>query len=120
MKYWSKLQNAKSAAVLFGLLPCVLGLGAARYVRWTDTVWLTTAGGFWPIVLLSVSGAILVKLMFSPFKDRTSSVTAWLILAWTWFHVPLWATAREVPYAAAVVGGDGRVHIVRIGRCQER
>ena len=112
MKYWSKLQNTKSAAVLFGLLPCVLGLGAARYVRWTDTVWLTTAGGFWPIVLLSVSGAILVKLMFSPFKDRTSSVTAWLILAWTWFHVPLWATAREVPYAAAVVGGDGRVHIV--------
>jgi hypothetical protein len=112
MKYWSKLQNAKSAAVLFGLLPCVLGLGVARYVCWTDTVWLTTAGGFWPIVLLSVSGAILIKLMFSPFKDRTSSVTAWLILAWTWFHVPLWVTARDVPYTAAVIGGDGRVHIV--------
>jgi len=112
MKYWSRLQNAKSTAVLFGLLPCVLGLGAARYVHWTDTVWLTTAGGFWPIVLLSISSAILIKLMFSPFKDRTSGVTAWLVLAWTWFHFPLWVAAREVPYAAAVVGGDGRVHIV--------
>ena len=112
MKYWSKLQNAKSTAVVFGLLPCVLGFGAARYVHWTDTVWLTTAGSFWPIVLSSVSGAILIKLMFSPFKDRTSSLTAWLTLVWTWFYFPLWVTARDVPYAAAVVGGDGRVHIV--------
>jgi hypothetical protein len=112
MKYWSKLRNAKSTAVVFGLLPCALGLGAARYAHWTDTVWLTTAGSFWPIVLSSVSGAILVKLMFSPFKDRTSSTTAWLTLAWTWFYFPLWVAAREVPYAAAVVGGDGRVHIV--------
>jgi hypothetical protein len=112
MNYWSKLQDARSTALLFGLLPCMLGVGVAQYVRWTDTVWLTTAGSFWPIVLLSISGAILIKLMFSPFKDRTSSITAWLVLAWTWFHLPLWVTAREVPYAAAVVGGDGRVHIV--------
>lgn len=112
MNYWSKLQDSRSTAVLFGLLPCVLGAGAAQYMRWTDTVWLTTAGSFWPIVLLSISGAILIKLMFSPFKDRTSSVTAWLVLAWTWFYLPLWVTAREVPYTAAVVGGDGRVHIV--------
>jgi hypothetical protein len=114
MKYWSKQQNAKSTAVVFGLLPCALGLGAAGYVHWTDTVWLTTAGGFWPILLSSVSVAILIRLMFSPFKDRTGSLTAWLTLAWTWFYFPLWVSAREVPYAAAIVAGDGRVQIVSV------
>ena len=112
MRHWLKLQGAKSTTVVFGLLPCALGLGAALYLRWTDTVWLTTAGSFWPIILSSISCVILIKLMFSPFEDRTMSLAAWLTLVWTWFHVPLWATAREVPYAAAVVGGDGRVHIV--------
>jgi len=112
MRHWLKLQDAKSTAVVFGLLPCALGLGAALCLRWTDTVWLTTAGSFWPIILSSISCVILIKLMFSPFEDRTMSLAAWLTLVWTWFHVPLWATAREVPYAAAVVGGDGRVHIV--------
>ena len=41
--------------------------------------------------------------MFSPFEDRTIGFAAWLILVWTWFHLPLWATAREMPYAAAVI-----------------
>lgn len=112
MRHRLKLQDAKSRAVVFGLLPCVLGLGAARYMHWSDTVWLATAGSFWPIVLSSVSGAILIKLIFSPFEDRTVSWAAWLTLVWTWFYLPLWATAREVPYAAAIVGRDGRVHIV--------
>jgi len=112
MRHWLKLQDAKSRAVAFGLLPCALGLGAAGCLRWTDTVWLTTAGSFWPIVLLSFSAAIAIKLVFSPFADRTIGLTAWLILAWTWFHLPLWATAREVPYAAAVIGADGRVYMV--------
>jgi hypothetical protein len=81
-------------------------------MHWADLVWLTTAGGAWPVVLASLSVAILIKLVFSPFEDRTISFTAWLVLAWTWFHVPLWATAREVPYDAAVVSRDGRVHVV--------
>ena len=113
MRNWLKLQDAKSRAVVFGLLPCAVGFGAARAMHWTDTVWLTTAGSVWPIVLSSVSVVILIKLMFSPFEDRTFGWAAWLTLVWTWFHVPLWATAREVPYDAAVVGRDGRVHIVR-------
>ena len=112
MRRWLKLQDGKSRAVVFGLLPCVLGLGAARYLHWTDTVWLTTAGSAWPIVLSTLSCAILIKLMLSPFKDGTVSLAAWLILAWTWFDLPLWVTARDVPYAAAVVGADGRVHVV--------
>jgi hypothetical protein len=112
MKAWLKLRDAKSRAVVFALLPFALGLGAARVLHWTGTVWLTTFGGFWPIVLLGVSVAILIKLMFSPFEDRTIGFAAWLTLAWTWFYVPLWATASEVPYDAAVVGRDGRVHVV--------
>jgi len=113
MKAWLKLQDAKSRAVVFALLPFALGLGAARVLHWTGTVWLTTFGGFWPIVLSGVSVAILIKLVFSPFEDRTIGFAAWLTLVWTWFHVPLWATASEVPYDAAVVGRDGRVHVVR-------
>ena len=62
MRHWLKLQDAKSRAVVFGLLPCALELGAARNMHWTDTVWLTTAGSFWPIVLSSISAAILIKL----------------------------------------------------------
>jgi hypothetical protein len=112
MSSWLKLESLKSRAVVFGLLPCALGLAAARYMHWTDTVWLTTAGSFWPVVLSSISGAILIKLLFSPFKDRTGSVAAWLTLAWTWFHFPLWVTASEAPYTAAVVARDGRVHLV--------
>ena len=60
MRHWLKLQDARSRAVVFGLLPLALGLGAARAMHWTDTVWLTTAGSFWPIALSSVSVAILV------------------------------------------------------------
>jgi hypothetical protein len=115
MRRWLNLQKVKSRAVVFGLLPCALGLGAAQCLHWTDRVWLTTAGAFWPIILSSISGAILIKLAFSPFKDRTGSVAAWLTLAWTWFHFPLWVMAREVPYTAAVVGADGRVHVVSEG-----
>src|SRR4051794_41701172 len=81
-------------------------------MRWTGTVWLSTAGSAWPVVLLSVSAAIAIKLAFSPFEDTTIGFAAWLMLAWTWFHAPLWATAREVPYVAAVVDRDGRVHMV--------
>src|SRR5205807_1062511 len=106
MRNWLKRQDAKARAVVFGLLPCALGLGAAVAIHWTDTIWLTTAGSFWPIVLSSISGLTLFKLMFSPFEDRTIAFCAWLILAWTWFHLPLWATAREMPYAAAVIGGN--------------
>src|SRR5262249_34879628 len=82
-------------------------------MHWTDAVWLTTSGSFWPIVLSSVSVATLIKLMFSPFEDRTVGLAAWLTLVWAWFHVPLWLTAREMPYDAAVVGRDGRDHTVR-------
>src|SRR5262245_52281476 len=111
MEYRSSLRDAKSRALIFGLLPCAVGLAGALYMHLADAIWLTTAGSFWPIVLSTISASILIKLAVSPFQDRTSAVAAWLTLAWTWFYFPLWATAREVPYAAAVIGRDGRVNL---------
>jgi hypothetical protein len=108
-----KQRNGWITALVFGLVPCVLGLGFAQSLRWTDTIWLTTAGGFWPVVLTAISVAILIRLLFSDFDDRTSGTAAWLTLACTWFYAPAWATAIEVPYAAAVVSSEGRAHNVR-------
>ena len=51
--------------------------------------------------------------MFSPFSDRTIAGTAWVTLVLAWFLAPLWATAVNVPFAAAVVSRDGHVHTVR-------
>jgi hypothetical protein len=95
---------------VFGGLPVVLGAGGALYARWEGVVWLTDAGAFWPIVLSGVSMAVLIKLVFSPFEEMTGSVAAWLTLLITWFYVPMWATAAEIPYSAAVVDRAGQVH----------
>jgi hypothetical protein len=113
MMHMLRQWNGARTALLFWLLPCVLGLGAVQYLRWTDTVWLSTAGGFWPITLTAASVAILIRLLFSNFADYTSAVAAWFTLLLAWFFGPLWVTAIQAPYAAAVVGGDGRVHVAR-------
>jgi hypothetical protein len=109
MKQPSKRGSRKIRAIVFGLLPCILGIGSAQLIRWMNAVWLTDAGSFWPITLSTISAAILIKLAFSPFIETSSSVAAWLILWTTWFYVPMWVTAAEVPYSAAVVSKDGRV-----------
>ena len=108
----SKRKNWKFRAVVFGLLPCALGLGGAQCVRWSGAVWMTDAGGFWPVTLASISAAILIKLVFSIFEETSSGVAAWLTLWTAWFYAPMWFTAVEVPYYAAVVSRDGRVHLV--------
>lgn len=109
MKRPSKRQSRLSRAVVFGLIPCLLGLGAAQYLRWSDAVWLAIASWFWPIILSVVSASLLIKLVFSPFEDRTSAVSAWLTLVLTWFYVPMWATAIELPRSAAVTDRNGNV-----------
>ena len=108
----SKRGDWKYRAVVFGLLPCALGLGSAQYARWTDAVWMTDAGWFWPTTLASISAAILLKLVFSAIADTSSAVAAWITLGTTWFYAPMWIMAAEVPYSAAIVGRDGSAHLV--------
>ncbi|MGD9804371.1 MAG: hypothetical protein AB7E81_03820 [Hyphomicrobiaceae bacterium] len=108
----ASIQDSRTfRAIAFGLLPLLLGLGGAQLARWNDAVWLTDAGVFWPVTLSVISIAILIKLAFSPFKEMTSSVAAWLTLAAAWFYVPIWITAVEVPYSAAVVDKEGRIYL---------
>jgi hypothetical protein len=104
-------RKAVVTAVVFGLIPCVLGTGIAQYLRWTGTVWLSNAGAFWPIVCFVSSVTILVTLAISSKKDRTARVWGWLILTWTWLYLPLWLTAREIPQSSAVAPRDGRVFV---------
>lgn len=99
------------AATVFGIVPCILGAGIGQYLRWNDTIWLTDAGGFWPIVCLGASLAALTKRAFSPFEERTTCVAAWLVITWTWFYFPFWLTATQIPQSSAVISRDGRVFI---------
>ena len=98
-------------ATVFVVIPCILGLGIAQYLRWRGTVWLSSAGGFWPVVCLATSVAILISLALSSSKDRTALVCGWLVLTWTWFYVPLWLTAQGIAQSTAVVPRDGRVFV---------
>ena len=104
-------RNAMVTATVFGVIPCILGIGIAQYLRWRGTVWLTSAGAFWPIVSLVTSVAVLISLAVSSSKDRTARVWGWFILTWTWLYFPLWLTAREIPQSSAVVTADGRVFV---------
>jgi hypothetical protein len=104
-------RKAVMTAAVFGLIPCILGVGIAQYLRWKGTVWLSTAGAFWPIVCLVTSVAILAQLAVSSSPDRTARVCGWFILAWTWLYFPLWLTAREIPHTSAIVPSDGRVFV---------
>jgi hypothetical protein len=98
-------------AAVFGVVPCILGVGIAQYLRWRGTVWLTSAGAFWPIVCFVTSVVILVSLAISSSKDRTARIWGWLILTWTWLYFPLWLTAQEIAQSSAVISKDGLVSI---------
>lgn len=111
MMQWKKPRKVTIGAWAFWLLPAVLGFGLSRYLYWTHTVWLTTAGNFWPVVLSAISAAIYVKLLFSDYEDKTSRGAAWLTLLCAWSYVPLWLAAVEVPSSAAVVSAHGDVHL---------
>lgn len=117
----SKASGPVQRAVLFGLLPGALGLGFAHYVREADWIWLTDVTWFWPCVLAFASALILIRLAMGSYHETASAVFAWLTLAATWLYVPMWAEAISVPYAAAVVGRGGQVHLARdVSRYQER
>lgn len=98
-------------ATIFGVIPCLLGVGIAQYLRWRGTVWLSSAGPFWPMVCLGTSVAVLVSLAVSTSKDRVARICGWLVLTWTWTYLPLWLPAQEIPQSSAVVPVDGRVYV---------
>lgn len=104
--------NPRVFATVFGVLPCLLGVGLGQYLRWNGTVWLTDAGGFWPIFCCVASVLALTYLALTTVYDKTVRAAAWLMLAWTWLYVPFWLTAVALPKFSAVVGSDGRVYIV--------
>ena len=98
-----------SKVMMFGIIPCVLGIGIGQYLRLSGTIWLTDAGGFWPVVCLGASLATFITLAASSARDRTLEVWAWLVITWTWLYFPFWITRTEIPQSSAVVSQDGRV-----------
>jgi hypothetical protein len=111
MESSSARQNAIVKATVFGIIPCILGIGFGQYLRWSGTIWLTDAGGFWPIVCFGASLAAFIKLANTPLGVRTTHVGAWLIITWTWLYFPFWLTAIDIPQSSAVISKDARVFI---------
>src|SRR5262245_42291289 len=111
MESSSTRRKAISKVVLFGIVPCILGAGIGQYLRWSGTIWLTDAGGFWPVVSLGVAIAAFIKIVITPVRDRSLHVWGWLVITSTWFYFPFWLAAVELPQSSAVVGKDGRVFI---------
>src|SRR5262245_55157860 len=105
----SSRKTAIVKVATFGIIPCILGTAIGQYLRWSGTVWLTDASGFWPIVCLGASFVTFIKLAVSPVRDRTLHAWAWLVITWTWLYFPFWLTAAEIPRSSAVVSKDGRV-----------
>jgi hypothetical protein len=111
MEHLPARRKAIETSILFGAIPCLLGVGTGQYLRLTGTVWLSNAGAFWPSVCLGISLAVLVSLVIGSSQDRTARVCGWVVLTWTWLYFPLWFTAREIPQSSAVVTRDGRVFV---------
>lgn len=111
MKRAPRWKSRTARVIIYGVLPCLLGLGAAYYLRWSGSVWLAISGILWPIILTSASLAILIRLAFSPYDDRLIATSAWLTLLVTWFYVPMWASAVQVQHTTALIDRDGHVRL---------
>lgn len=98
-------------AIVFAIIPCVLGGSLGLYLNWNGTIWLSDTRGVWPVVCLCTSIAAILYLAVTADYDKVVYVCAWLLITWTWLYVPLWLTAPGIPRAWAVVGKDGTVHI---------
>ena len=76
MESSSTRHNALVKVTVFGIIPCILGVGIGQYLRWSGTIWLTDAGGLWPIVSIGTSLAAFLKLALTSVRDRTLHVSA--------------------------------------------
>jgi len=104
-------RKAMVTTAAFWVVPCILGTGIAQYLRWSDFVWLSNAGAFWPVVCAGTSVAVVIKFSVSPSNDRAARFWAWLVLTWTWLYFPLWLTAKEIPQSSAVISRNGRTFV---------
>ena len=50
MKRSSKRPTARVMAIVFAIIPCVLGGGIGLYLNWNGTIWLSDTRGVWPVV----------------------------------------------------------------------
>lgn len=98
-------------AIVFAIIPCILGGGLGLYLNWNGTIWLSDTRGVWPFVCLGASIAAILYLATTVDYDKVLYVCAWLLITWTWLYVPLWLTAPGIPKTWAVVGKDGTVHV---------
>ena len=118
MERLSRRQTTLVAVAVFGIIPCVLGVGVGLYLRLSGTIWLTNTGGFWPFVCLCLSLVALAKRAIAPFEDRTVCVCAWLVVTWTWLYFPLWLMATEISKSSGIVSRNGQVTVVSEGMRQ--
>ena len=107
----SKRPTARVMAIVFAIVPCILGGGFGLYLNWSGTVWLSDTRGVWPVVCLGASAAAVLYLVTTVEYDKIVYASAWLLIAWTWLYVPLWLTAPGLPKSWALVGRDRTVHI---------
>jgi hypothetical protein len=98
-------------AIVFAIIPSVVGNGLGLYLNWNGTIWLSDTRGVWPVVCLGASIAAILYLATTVDYDKVLYVCAWLIITWTWLYVPLWLTAPGIARTWAVVGKDGTVHV---------
>jgi len=98
-------------AIVFAIIPYVLGGGIGLYLNWKGTIWLSDTRGVWPFVCLGASIAAVLYLATTVDYDKVLYFSAWLLITWTWLYAPLWLTAPGIPKAWAIVGKDGTVHV---------
>src|SRR4249920_3519337 len=98
-------------AIVFAIIPCVLGGGLGLYLNWNGTIWLSDTRGVWPVVCLGASVAAILYLATTVDYDKVLYVCAWLLITWTWLYVPLWLAAPGIPKTWAIVGKNGTVHV---------
>lgn len=111
MESLPKRQNAWTKLTVFGIIPCIVGIGIGQLLRWSGAIWLSDTSGVWPVVCLITAAAASMMLTGASPGDKVIHVCVWLIIAWTWLYFPLWVAATEVPQSSAVVHKDGRVYV---------
>ena len=69
-------------AIVFAIVPCVLGGGLGLYLNWNGTVWLSDTR-VWPVFCLGASIAATLYLATTVEYDRVVYGSAWLLITFT-------------------------------------